>query len=195
MAALSGPLFRAIRAQAIEQLRLRAGDRVLDIGCGTGANFPYLQAAVGPSGHVVGVEISPFLAAKARHYVQQQGWRNVHVITAAAQSVSLAKQFDGLLLFAVHEALTSPEALDNLLAHLNGRARVVAFGAKQVPFLPGRLLNPLLRLASKKWLPGATPINSAPWRLLADRVDQLVLEEHVAGLLYTVVGTLITPPV
>jgi hypothetical protein len=39
-------------------------------------------------------------------------------------------KFDGLLLFAAHEVLTSPEALDHLLAHLKKGGRIVAFGAK-----------------------------------------------------------------
>jgi|SRR5215470_263360 len=50
---------RPVRQKAVELLNLRHGDRVLDLGCGPGGSFPYLVAAVGPSGQVVGVEISP----------------------------------------------------------------------------------------------------------------------------------------
>jgi predicted RNA methylase len=48
-----------------------------------------LHAAVGPSGRVVGIEISPFLAAQARRRIHLHGWRNVQVIVATAQSVGL----------------------------------------------------------------------------------------------------------
>ena len=48
-----------LRARAVEKLRLRPGDRVLDLGCGPGASFPYLHESVTESGVVVGVEISP----------------------------------------------------------------------------------------------------------------------------------------
>src|SRR5262249_13596785 len=37
-----------LRKRAVGQLKLRRGDRVLEVGCGTGRNFPYLREAVGP---------------------------------------------------------------------------------------------------------------------------------------------------
>ncbi|MFE9998012.1 class I SAM-dependent methyltransferase [Streptomyces avermitilis] len=54
-------------AAAVAELGLREGDRVLDAGCGTGRALPPLRAAVGPSGVVVGVDLTPaMLAAAAR---------------------------------------------------------------------------------------------------------------------------------
>jgi hypothetical protein len=41
-----------------------------------------------------------------------------------AQTIPLAGRFDGLLLFAAHEVLTSPEALDHLLLHLKSMGRL-----------------------------------------------------------------------
>ena len=54
------PFFiKPVRQKAVELLDLKEGDRVLDVGCGPGGSFPYLVRAVGKSGQVVGVEISP----------------------------------------------------------------------------------------------------------------------------------------
>ncbi|MFI6437823.1 methyltransferase domain-containing protein [Streptomyces sp. NPDC050759] len=50
-----GPAYAA----AVAELGLRVGDRVLDAGCGTGRALPPLRAAVGPSGVVVGVDLTP----------------------------------------------------------------------------------------------------------------------------------------
>jgi len=47
-----GPLGRA----AIEELRPRAGDRILDVGCGIGDTPAELAQAVGPGGAVVGID-------------------------------------------------------------------------------------------------------------------------------------------
>ncbi|MFI8790104.1 class I SAM-dependent methyltransferase [Streptomyces sp. NPDC055105] len=58
-----GPRFEA----AVAELGLRAGDRVLDAGCGTGRALPALRDAVGPSGAVLGVDLTPaMLEAAAR---------------------------------------------------------------------------------------------------------------------------------
>ncbi|MEU0205961.1 class I SAM-dependent methyltransferase [Streptomyces canus] len=49
-----GPAYAA----AVAELGLRVGDRVLDAGCGTGRALPPLRAAVGPSGVVVGADLT-----------------------------------------------------------------------------------------------------------------------------------------
>ncbi|MFJ1702831.1 class I SAM-dependent methyltransferase [Kitasatospora sp. NPDC088346] len=53
-------------AQAIAELRLDAGQFVLDAGCGTGRALPLLRAAVGPRGTVLGVDLTPEMVELAR---------------------------------------------------------------------------------------------------------------------------------
>ncbi|MBD0740897.1 class I SAM-dependent methyltransferase [Streptomyces sp. CBMA152] len=50
-----GPAYAA----AVAELGLRAGDTVLDAGCGTGRALPPLRDAVGPTGAVLGVDLTP----------------------------------------------------------------------------------------------------------------------------------------
>jgi ubiquinone/menaquinone biosynthesis C-methylase UbiE len=180
-----------VREAAVSRLCLQPGSRVLDVGCGTGASFPFLVQAVAPEGEVLGVDISPDLAAIANKRIEQEGWNNVHVVVGPAQTIALPGTFDGLLLFAAHEVLTSPEALDHLLAHLKKEGHIVAFGAKFTSSRLGRLLNPLLRLLTQTLLPASSaPVDAHPWRLLENRTEKLDMEERMAGLLYLVSGYL-----
>ncbi|MEV5883884.1 class I SAM-dependent methyltransferase [Streptomyces sp. NPDC052020] len=50
-----GPAYAA----AVAAIGLRPGDRVLDAGCGTGRALPPLRAAVGPTGVVIGADLTP----------------------------------------------------------------------------------------------------------------------------------------
>ncbi|MFH9550468.1 class I SAM-dependent methyltransferase [Streptomyces sp. NPDC017435] len=56
-----GPAYAA----AVGRLGLREGDRVLDAGCGTGRALTPLRTAVGPSGVVVGADLTPAMLAAA----------------------------------------------------------------------------------------------------------------------------------
>ncbi|MFI5859552.1 class I SAM-dependent methyltransferase [Streptomyces parvulus] len=56
-----GPAYAA----AVAEMGLREGDRVLDAGCGTGRALPPLRSAVGPSGLVLGADLTPAMLEAA----------------------------------------------------------------------------------------------------------------------------------
>ncbi|MEV6167269.1 class I SAM-dependent methyltransferase [Streptomyces sp. NPDC051954] len=90
-------------ASAVAELALHEGARVLDAGCGTGRALTPLRAAVGPSGVVLGADLTPAMLEAA---------------------VRAGRDRDGLLLLADVAALPlRSESLDavfaaGLVAHL-----------------------------------------------------------------------------
>ena len=70
----------AIMAIMLEQLGVAAGQRVLEIGTGTGYNAALLSRLVGPDGSVVTVDIDPALADRARASLAAAGFPDVTVI-------------------------------------------------------------------------------------------------------------------
>lgn len=64
-----GPAFRAARRRAIGMLELRPGDRVLEVGVGTGLSFPFFPSDC----RVIGVDISRHMLARARERAHGAG--------------------------------------------------------------------------------------------------------------------------
>ncbi len=81
-AALSCASVPSIVAMMLDQLDIRPGDRILEIGAGTGYNAALLADLTGPSGHVTTVDIDEEVTAQARQALNATGYRHVHVATA-----------------------------------------------------------------------------------------------------------------
>jgi protein-L-isoaspartate(D-aspartate) O-methyltransferase len=72
----------AIMAIMLDQLNLAPGQRVLEIGAGTGYNAALISHVVGPSGQVTSVDIDPELVATAREHLACAGFGDVTVACA-----------------------------------------------------------------------------------------------------------------
>jgi SAM-dependent methyltransferase len=78
---VSAPFGRA----AMERLAPRPGERVLDIGCGSGPTTVDLARAVAPGGTAVGADISSTLADAARERAASEGVENASFVVADVQ--------------------------------------------------------------------------------------------------------------
>jgi protein-L-isoaspartate(D-aspartate) O-methyltransferase len=66
----------------LDQLTLAPGQRVLEIGAGTGYNAALMRHIVGPSGTVVSVDIDADVADRAREHLASAGYPDVTVVAA-----------------------------------------------------------------------------------------------------------------
>jgi protein-L-isoaspartate(D-aspartate) O-methyltransferase len=69
----------AMMAIMLDQLGLQPGDRVLEIGTGSGYNAAVMSAVVGSAGQVVSVDIDPELVTRARSSLRTAGYDDVIV--------------------------------------------------------------------------------------------------------------------
>ena len=179
---------KSLRHAAVDALRLQQGNRVLDVGCGPGGTFPYLVEAVGSSGEVVGIEISPEVAINAKRRIEVKGWGNVQVVEGDARTVTLNGEFDGLVLFAAPDIYASPQALANLLPHLKDNAPVVAFGAKLSRQRLAGALNLLLRSLIKLSFSSTPGLNLEPWCVLENWLVEVHVQEYFFGCMFLASG-------
>ncbi len=70
---VSDSLRRPLIHAAIQALNLPPGSRGLDVGCGIGLQARQLAEAVGPSGHITGLDLSPQLLQHANRLAARSG--------------------------------------------------------------------------------------------------------------------------
>lgn len=167
------PVYRAGRQVAIAALGLRPGDRVIDIGCGSGLNFPGLADAVGSEGEVVGVDRSPQMLEVARRKADRTGLRQVRLVQADVTRLTAADVlprteaagpstggFDAMIATYALSLMSDPVAAWRTASGLLAPGAHVAVVDMQPPTGAAVWAAPLARLAC--WLGGAD-ITARPW--------------------------------
>lgn len=174
------------RRQAFDAFDLRPGDTVLDVGCGTGLSFPFIQDAVGPFGKIIGIEPSPEMLALARARVSTAGWHNVALIAASAHDALMPESADALVIFRVHEVTRSRAALANVFRAVKPGGRVLVVGVKWAPWY----LFPLNLIVSRLTRSVTTTREGfrCPWNLVAEFAN-LNVQSVGAGTQYIATGT------
>lgn len=153
---------RGLREKTVESLHPQAGDRVLEVGCGTGRNFPCLWKAVGASGRVYGVDLSAGMLREIEALNRKYGWRNISLTQGDAADYKAPEPLDGVL-FSL-SLNTMPHHMDVLRqtwAQLKPGGRLVIMDAKVPNGLLGRLILPFSLWLMKRTLLGNPYIQ--PW--------------------------------
>ena len=176
-----------LRRRTIDKLALRAGDTVLDVGCGTGLSFDLLEHGIGPRGRLIGIEQSPEMMAIARARVAERGWQNVTLIEAAVEDAALSGPITALLFNFVHDVLQSAPAMSSIFAAAAPGARIACQGMKLFPWWAA----PLNLWVLAKARPYMTTFRnlSHPWTAFAPYVSKLERETTMLGMGYIVWGT------
>lgn len=179
-------LFEPIRERALQRLALRPGQRVLDVGCGTGLSFPGLRAGVGAGGRIVGIEQSPEMLARARARVLRHGWKNVRLVQAPVAQAPLRGRADAALLHFTHDILRDRAAVAHVIRHLKPGARVVASGLKWSG--PWAWPVNLVVLAAARHSVTTLEGLAAPWDHLAALLGDVRVESLFAGGVFVAAG-------
>lgn len=113
------------RLAVLDAISMQPGERVLEVGCGGGAMLPILAAAVGDTGRVAGIDISPDQVAAANALCA-----DTDIVEAAVHDVCQLPygdaSFDAALAIQVIEYLDQPsKALSELRRVCTAGGRIV----------------------------------------------------------------------
>jgi demethylmenaquinone methyltransferase/2-methoxy-6-polyprenyl-1,4-benzoquinol methylase len=172
------------RAAACDALRLDPGDRVLDLGGGTGLNLPWLAPATGPAGRVILADLSRPMLAEARARARSAGWDHVTFLQAEGGRLRLAPaSLDAAIsTYALTTIPDWPAALDAMVVALKPGGRIALLDDRLPPgwFVgPGFMMDALRR---DGWRDRAGSIARRLGRGCAD----VVVRNLHGGLIYLV---------
>lgn len=165
------------------------GCSILDVVLGL--NFPLLDAAVGPTGAIIGVELSAAMLARAYARKQRHGWANVSLVQADAGSCDLAGLFGAdsadaaLFTYALSVIDDGRAAWQSALAATRAGGRVAVVDLA-LPTGRWAVLGPLARLAC---FTGGVDLHREPWRWVARDTRDVEQRALRAGHIHVAVGT------
>ena len=171
---------RTQRIQAVRALRLRPGDTVVDMACGTGLNFRLLEKVVGPGGRIIGVDLTDAMLARAQDRIKTNGWRNVSLVQADAAGFDFPAEVNAIL--STYAMTQVPECAE-VIAH---GARALAGGGRWVVLdlkVPGRTPGWLAQLGTATVRPFAAIdewLMRRPWEAI-----RAAMQEELADPAWT----------
>jgi demethylmenaquinone methyltransferase/2-methoxy-6-polyprenyl-1,4-benzoquinol methylase len=180
-----GLSYDRLRHEAVDALMLKDGDVVLEIGCGTGANFPLLEKRIGPSGRIIGIDLTRAMLDEAEKRVEAEGWKNVELVHCPASRYPFAGQsFDAVLSTF---ALTLEPNYDAIIESIARALRPNGiFAIADLKLARGwRLVFlPFLLALVRPFAVSLKLANRHPWESMSRHLGNVQMGEYLGGYLY-----------
>jgi ubiquinone/menaquinone biosynthesis C-methylase UbiE len=130
----------AQRRRAVDALRLRPGDSVIDVACGTGLNFAPIEDAIGPDGRILGIDLTDAMLAQAEDRRDANGWSNISLVQADVADFDFPTDVDAILCtYALTQVPECAEVIAHGTAALSEGGRWVVLDLKVPDNTPRRL--------------------------------------------------------
>jgi len=182
----------AYRRMAVKALKLLPGDTVLELACGTGINFPLFQKYIGPTGRIIGVDITDAMLEQARKRVANQWWKNVTLIQHDASTYQIPSNVNAVFSsYALSIFPDTKRVLTNIASSLapSGRLTLIEL---QIP----KFWHPWLASAAvalmKPFAVTENWVSRRPWETIRntinERFNNVEVSEHFFGLTYIISG-------
>ncbi len=186
---LTGLRMKAYRSLAIKKLSLQSGDCVIELGCGTGLNFPSLIEQIGPEGRLIGVDLTPGMLDIARVRVERSGWKNVELIQSDIAAYDFPEGVNGVLATGLFGYIPEYDRVIKAASQsIVPGGHIVILDGKQPENLPSWVFKIVLKLGGPF---GYTPeyFNVRPWKSVERYFKETSFETRYGGMIYILSGT------
>lgn len=175
-----------LRRKVVDALHLHQGQSVLDVGCGTGRNFPYIIERIGPQGRLIGLDYTPAMLEEAQRLTDRRGWSNVELIRGDAAELSLHDPADAALSTLAMTVIPDyRQALQRMVASVRPGGRVAIADARRSERAYARPFNFVADLLG--W-GAAADVARRPWEHLGELLHDASYEDFFLGFFYVAAG-------
>lgn len=180
----------------LDAAEVATSDRVLDIGCGTGAST--IGAALrAPEGHTLGVDISKPLLDRAATRAREEGVGNASFLWADAQTHRFTENAFDVLVSRIGMSFFSDtvSALQNLASAPDGGGRMAFVCWAEIHRNPWFQIPKQAAEARLGAIPAADPHAPGPTAFQdTDRVTALMAQAGLTGIEVSAIEVWLTPP-
>jgi len=180
---------RRLAERAIDELRLEPGDTVIDLGTGTGWNLPQLSNAVGPTGRVIGVDISTGMLDRARNRLDRDGLDNVDLVQHDITTYQPSTAPDAVVSTFAIEMLPDYDAvITRYIEALAPGGRIATTGLRHPERVPEWLIS--IGTAFMRIFGVSDAYRThRPWETILTHTIDVTYEERFVGANYLAAGT------
>lgn len=187
----SDSYYHAPRLFAIDSLDLKSDHTTLNIPCGTGQNFTYIQNKLGGTGQLIGIDLSQGMLSKAQEKIHKNSWGNIQVLLGDATKIKsewminqLGKdvKFDSILCDLGLSGFPEwQNIIDNLISLLKTNGKLV--------IMDWYIEKPSLRASFITWI-GKGEVNRPLYQYMEGKmVNFKVNKSFKNGDMFVAVGT------
>ena len=181
---LIGFRVEAYRSRAIKLLDLQPGDCVVELGCGTGLNFPLILEQIGREGKLIGVDLTPGMLACANQRVEHAGWKNVELVHSDLVEYKFPEGVNKVLSTGVFGFVADYDrVIETLSDVLAPGGRLLIMDGKQPEHWPSWLLKLFICIGRPFGL-SHDYINRRPWESVERHFQKTVFQEVYGGMFY-----------
>ncbi|HUU48965.1 MAG TPA: methyltransferase domain-containing protein [Nitrosopumilaceae archaeon] len=177
------------RKMTVNALELSKGDTVVELGCGTGLNFPLVLDIIGPEGKLIGVDITDKMLDQARKRAVENGWNNVELVQSDFAEYQFPNSLDGIYETGALQYSTQYDKIIKRGYEALKPGKSFAVFDFKMSKGPARIFAPLLILFTKPFEANEEYLQRHAWESIEKYFEKTTFTEGWGGFVYLSVGT------
>lgn len=178
---------RRLAERAIDELHLRRGDTVVDLGTGTGWNLSRLADRVGPLGTVIGVDISPRMLDQARQNIGDRA--SIELVEADIATYQPPPDTAAVIsTFAIEMRPDYGSIIERLATTIRPGGRIAVTGLRHADRWPGWLADAGSRMM-RFFGVNDSYRKHRPWEAIERHTTNTSYADSHSGVIYLAAGT------